>query len=69
MGRVSLYQSAAHFEANLAELLPDCIPLGTMSWIRGYGVNDPCRLVGAPDLKGALLLHLISLLTNLPLSV
>ncbi|RDH14526.1 hypothetical protein M747DRAFT_269984 [Aspergillus niger ATCC 13496] len=36
--------SAAHFEANLAELLPDCIPLGTMSWIRGYGVNDPCRL-------------------------
>ncbi|KAI3030180.1 transcriptional regulator family: Fungal Specific TF [Aspergillus niger] len=36
--------SAAHFEANLAELLPDCIPLGTMSWIRGYDVNDPCRL-------------------------
>ncbi|RDK38278.1 hypothetical protein M752DRAFT_321224 [Aspergillus phoenicis ATCC 13157] len=36
--------SAAHFEVNLAELLPDCIPFGTMSWIRGYDVNDPCRL-------------------------
>ncbi|OJZ87024.1 hypothetical protein ASPFODRAFT_46557 [Aspergillus luchuensis CBS 106.47] len=36
--------TAAHLQVNLAEILPDCIPFGTMSWVRGYDVNDPCRL-------------------------
>ncbi|RAK91732.1 hypothetical protein BO79DRAFT_285429 [Aspergillus costaricaensis CBS 115574] len=41
--------SATHLEANLAEILPDCIPFGTMSWVRGYDVDDSCRLPEAAE--------------------